>query len=356
MDLRTGSLLGPGLKAPWIKHAHAQKIIHRDIKPSNLILDREGRLQILDFGLAHLEGQETLTTSRDVVGTPLYMSPEQARRKKIPIDHRTDIYSLGATLYEMLALRPPFQGKDHNDTISQIIERDPREPRKLNPRVPRDLETIVLKCLRKEPADRYGTAEALGQDMRRFVRGDAIEARPQSRWEHSLRRAWRLRSKIAAFMVLAFAGIACAILGFQYIRSNQERSLRDYEAMVLRTVGSVDLAALGWRLGLETQTLPWPDDRWLDGPIQSLLEAEALLPDRPDAPFHRARPCSIPGRKPKPSRPSTGCSRASRASFQPWSSRRRCLIGGRKRMPPRSSSPMHGRSPKASGMPNGSLE
>ncbi|MBI4603560.1 MAG: serine/threonine protein kinase, partial [Planctomycetes bacterium] len=93
--------------ADGLQHAHALKVIHRDIKPSNLILDKEGRLRILDFGLARLEGQESITISGDLVGTPLYMSPEQARRKKIPIDHRTDIYSLGATLYEMLALRPP---------------------------------------------------------------------------------------------------------------------------------------------------------------------------------------------------------------------------------------------------------
>ncbi|MBI4586117.1 MAG: serine/threonine protein kinase, partial [Planctomycetes bacterium] len=122
--------------ADALQHAHSNKIIHRDIKPSNLILDRESRLRILDFGLARLEGQESLTLSGDVIGTPLYMSPEQARRAKIPIDYRTDIYSLGATLYEMLILRPPFRGKDIEETLSQIIEGDPVEPRKLNRRFP----------------------------------------------------------------------------------------------------------------------------------------------------------------------------------------------------------------------------
>ncbi len=104
--------------ADGLQHAHSKGIIHRDIKPSNLILDREGRLRILDFGLARLEGQEGLTTSGDMVGTPQYMSPEQARRRKILVDHRTDIYSLGATIYEMLTLEPPFRGKDHADTLS----------------------------------------------------------------------------------------------------------------------------------------------------------------------------------------------------------------------------------------------
>ena len=147
--------------ADGLQHAHSKGVVHRDIKPSNLILDAEGRLRILDFGLAHLEGQESLTVSGDIVGTPQYMSPEQAKRHKIPVDHRTDIYSLGATMYEAVTGRPPFKGRDHNDTLSQIAGRDPLELRKLNPRIPKNLETIVLKCLRKVPKDRYETAEAL---------------------------------------------------------------------------------------------------------------------------------------------------------------------------------------------------
>ncbi len=174
--------------ADGLQHAHSKGVVHRDIKPSNLILDSESRLRILDFGLARLEGQESLTLSGDFVGTPLYMSPEQARRRKIPVDHRTDVYSLGATMYETLTGRPPFRGKDHADTLSQIIERDPVALHKTNPRVPSDLETIVLKCLRKDSADRYGTAEALVQDLGRFVRGDPIEARPQLGWEKLARK------------------------------------------------------------------------------------------------------------------------------------------------------------------------
>ncbi len=137
--------------ADGLQHAHAKKVIHRDIKPSNLILDRDGRLRILDFGLAHLEGQESLTLSGDFLGTPQYMSPEQARRRKIPVDHRTDVYSLGATMYEVLCGRPPFRGTDHADLLSRIIEADAPGPRSVNPRVPEDFETIALKCLRKEP-------------------------------------------------------------------------------------------------------------------------------------------------------------------------------------------------------------
>ncbi|MBN1419389.1 MAG: serine/threonine protein kinase [Planctomycetes bacterium] len=201
--------------ADGLQHAHAKGIVHRDIKPSNLILDREGRLRILDFGLARLEGQESLTQTGDFVGTPLYMSPEQAQVRKIPIDHRTDIYSLGATMYEVLTLRPPFRGKNHHDTLSQIITRDPDPPRKRNHVIPKDLETIVLKCLRKEPRDRYGTAEALGQDLRRFVRGEPIEAKAQGRWERIGRQLACNRRRIVSRFLLVAVLMACGALAYR---------------------------------------------------------------------------------------------------------------------------------------------
>ncbi|MBI4602961.1 MAG: protein kinase, partial [Planctomycetes bacterium] len=119
------------------------------------------------------------------------MSPEQARRRRIGVDHRTDLWSLGASLYEAAAGRPPFQGSDPQDTLTRIIEEDPPAPRRLNPRVPRDLETIVLKCLRKDPRDRYPAAEALAQDLMRFARGEPVEARPPTGWEVLARRLAR---------------------------------------------------------------------------------------------------------------------------------------------------------------------
>ncbi len=208
--------------ADGLQHAHSKGVIHRDIKPSNLILDEEGRLRILDFGLARLEGQESLTVSGDFVGTPLYVSPEQARQRKSEVDHRTDVYSLGATLYEVIAGRPPFKGRDHQDTLSQIIDRDPVEPRKLNQRVPRDLETIVLKCLQKDPGDRYGTAEALGQDLRRCVRGDAIEARPLSGWERLVRKISRNRHKLRRQVTVLLLLSCLGVLGYMLVRAEWE--------------------------------------------------------------------------------------------------------------------------------------
>ena len=237
--------------ADGLQHAHSKGIIHRDIKPSNLILDRDGRLRILDFGLARFEGHESLTGSGDIIGTLLYMSPEQARGQKVAIDHRTDVYSLGATLYEMLVWRPPIKGKNPQDTLSRIMIADPVEPRKLNPRVPRDLETIVLQCLHKDPSDRYGTAEAAAQDLRRFVRGDPIEARPRRAIEKLVRRVRRnlLKTGIAALMLLLTA--ATALLVQQYAanvrRDRAETATRElaaYRERIRRAVSDIQLAEL----------------------------------------------------------------------------------------------------------------
>ena len=183
--------------------AHQKSVVHRDIKPSNLIFDTsnrtpqapDGELRILDFGLASFEGQDSLTISGEVVGTVRYMSPEQASvaRSKNTVDHRTDIYSLGATLYEAVTLRAPLEGKDIADTLSQIASMDPVPPKLVNPLVPRDLETIILKCLRKVPSERYDTAAELGEDLRRFARGDAIKARPLSMLERVTRSCARYR-------------------------------------------------------------------------------------------------------------------------------------------------------------------
>jgi tetratricopeptide (TPR) repeat protein len=292
--------------ADGLQHAHAKKVIHRDIKPSNLILDGEGRLRILDFGLARLEGQESLTLSGDFLGTPQYMSPEQARRKKIEVDHRTDVYSLGATMYEALCERPPFHGKDHNDTLSQIIERDPAEPRKVNPRVPNDLATIVLKCLRKEAADRYGTAEALGQDLRRFVRGDPIEARPQSAWERLAQRALRMKRMVAVGGAILLLAIVVTWLAARTLREAGLRAEEAYEPRVRHAVELLQQSSLNRRTDAwepliidrtgEVFRSGFPQDAFGSeeyGPLETAMAelegAARSLPRRPDAPYYLAR-------------------------------------------------------------------
>jgi serine/threonine protein kinase/WD40 repeat protein len=163
--------------AEGIAYAHQRGVIHRDIKPSNLILDHQGVLWITDFGLARRKDDPSLTQAGGLLGTPRYMSPEQAAAARKPIDHRTDIYSLGATLYELLTRRPAFDGPTPTDVVLQILDREPIAPRRLNPAVPRDLETIVLKAMAKRPEDRYQDASELAADFRRWLKLEPITAR-----------------------------------------------------------------------------------------------------------------------------------------------------------------------------------
>jgi len=163
--------------ADALGYAHKNGVIHRDIKPSNLLLSPDGRLSVNDFGLARVLEQPGMTVSGEFVGTPAYMSPEQITAGRTPLDHRTDIYSLGATLYELLALQPPFAGRQRDQVLAQILHKEPKAPRKVNARVPVDLETICLKALEKDPDRRYQTAGAMADDLRRYVNRFAITAR-----------------------------------------------------------------------------------------------------------------------------------------------------------------------------------
>ena len=160
-----------------LEHAHQLGVVHRDVKPSNLLLDLRGQLWVTDFGLAQVAGDPGLTISGELLGTIRYASPEQLLARRGIVDHRSDVYSLGATLYELLTLRPPFDERDRNALIRQIADDDPRPPSSLDPSIPSELETIVLKALRKDPADRYGTAQELADDLKRFLDGRPILAR-----------------------------------------------------------------------------------------------------------------------------------------------------------------------------------
>jgi serine/threonine protein kinase len=163
--------------ADALEHAHQNGVVHRDIKPSNLLLSSSGRLSVNDFGLARMLEQPGMTMTGEFVGTPAYMSPEQITAGRAPLNHRTDIYSLGATLYELLTLQRPFKGERRDETIAQIMHKDPPAPRRVNARVPMDLETICLKCLEKDPDRRYQTAGALADDLRRYMNRFAISAK-----------------------------------------------------------------------------------------------------------------------------------------------------------------------------------
>ena len=194
--------------AEALEHAHARGILHRDIKPANLLLDAEGQLWVTDFGLAQVQGDDRLTLTGDLLGTLRYMSPEQALGRRVVIDHRTDVYSLGVTLYELLTLRPAFDGRDRAEILRRIADEEPPPLRKLNPAVPADLETIVLKAMAKEPASRYATAQDLADDLRRFLEDRPIRARRPGLLDRAAKWSRRHRSVVTTAALLLVLGTA----------------------------------------------------------------------------------------------------------------------------------------------------
>jgi serine/threonine protein kinase len=191
-----------------LDHAHARGVLHRDIKPANLLLDAGGRLWVTDFGLAQVRGDDRLTCSGDVLGTLRYMSPEQALGRRVVIDGRTDVYSLGVTLYELLTLRPALDGRDRAEVLRRIAEEEPAPPRRLNPAVPADLETIVLKATNKDPASRYATAGDLAGDLARFLDGQSIRARRPSVMDRAAKWSRRHRAVVLTTALLLVVGTA----------------------------------------------------------------------------------------------------------------------------------------------------
>ncbi len=200
--------------AEALAHAHQRGVIHRDIKPSNLILDPEGTVWLTDFGLAKRADEVTMTAAGVLMGTPRYMSPEQAASAKLPIDHRTDIYSLGATLYELATGKPVFDSQTPQGVFTQILNTEPVSPRLIQGRMPRDLETIILKCLAKEPDKRYQQARDLADDLRSYLENRAIRARRPSLAERTLRWAKKQRASALIAGVAAVVAVVLMVGGY----------------------------------------------------------------------------------------------------------------------------------------------
>jgi serine/threonine protein kinase/Flp pilus assembly protein TadD len=226
--------------AEALDFAHEHGVIHRDVKPANLLLESsplaplgrgtggEGlRLWVTDFGLAQVHGDARMTMTGDLVGTLRYMSPEQALAKRVVVDHRTDVYSLGATLYELLTLEAAFGGTDRQELLRQIAFEDPKPLRRINRSIPAELEVIVMKAMEKNPADRYATAKEMGEDLQRHLDGHLIKARRPNSLQRANKWARRHRALVwSSVSVLALAGLIAGV-GFGWIAG--DRAARRFE-------------------------------------------------------------------------------------------------------------------------------
>jgi serine/threonine protein kinase/Flp pilus assembly protein TadD len=261
--------------AEALEHAHQLGVVHRDVKPANLMLDARGNLWVTDFGLAHCQNQPGLTQSGDLLGTLRYMSPEQALGRRTIVDHRTDIYSLGVTLYELLTLQPPFAGTDRQELLRQIALDEPRPARRVNAAVPVELETIVLKALEKNPADRYATAQALAKVLRRYLANEPIRARRATWTQAAVKWARRHRALVNACVaaLLSAALVSTAALAW-FVRDRSARQV------LLRSEVETTLVAVA----RSREDGKWPDaaanarraevllaSNWADEPLRADL-------------------------------------------------------------------------------------
>src|SRR5438309_99384 len=195
--------------ARTVHYAHEHGILHRDIKPGNILLDAKGEPHLTDFGLARLvETESTMTRTLDVLGTPSYMAPEQAMGNNAAVSSVTDIYGLGAVLYQLLTGQPPFAGGATYETIKLLLDTEPKHPRQLNPKVDRDLSTICLKSLEKDPKRRYSSALALAEDLERWLKHEPIRARPTGVFTRG--RKWVRRNPTRALLAASLVALAAA--------------------------------------------------------------------------------------------------------------------------------------------------
>jgi len=222
--------------AEAVHYAHERGILHRDLKPSNVLIDAQDQPHVVDFGLARrLEGDSELTVTGQVLGSPHYLPPEQASGQRARVSRRTDVYALGATLYHLLTGRPPFQAESLAQTLDLVLHSEPLAPRLLNPGVPRDLETICLKCLEKEPSRRYATARELADELARFQAGEPIQARPLG----AVGKTWRWcrrNPRLASALGVALLSLLIGLVGVtgQWRRAESQRARAEAGELLAR--------------------------------------------------------------------------------------------------------------------------
>lgn len=267
--------------AEALELAHQAKIVHRDVKPGNLLLHTDGTLKLVDFGLAHLEDNgPTITRSGDRLGTPAYMSPEQAALRGERVSYRTDIYSLGATLYELLTHRAPFAGDSLAQLCSRIESSQAVRPRTIDKAIPADLETIVAKAMEKLPSDRYATAMDLARDLRAFCEGDSIQARPAGPITRLFRRAKRHKLRTALLTSIVVLGVGGGVAWSQLTHLQRTGEYEDLLTQGQRVAFSAFIDGAGMESSREDDSA---DSSWtLFG------KAIALMPERHEAYFMRA--------------------------------------------------------------------
>ena len=270
-----------------IEFCHQKGIIHRDLKPSNILLDKSGVPKVADFGLAKsLQSVSDSTRTGEIVGTPGYMAPEQASGVVKSLGPACDIYGLGAVLYRMLTGRPPFYSSEPVQTVMMVLSDDPVAPRKLHSRIPRDLETICLKCLAKKPERRYESIKHLVDDLQRFIDGKPIEARPVSAFERCMKWAKR-RPALASVALISIFAIPAIIAGLWYHSVQLDQALQDKSDALLKTDRALKKADAELRKSTKLATegsdfTEWIYREHLDE-LQKLngsIEAQAKLADR----------------------------------------------------------------------------
>ncbi len=292
------------LIAEAIAYAHSKGVIHRALKPANVLLDKQGTPKVTDFGLAkNMESESGLTRTGSVMGTPSYMPPEQAGGANDQVGPRSDVYSLGAMLYCLLTGRPPFQAANPLDTLLQVMTTEPVPPRQLNPQIPKDLETICVKCLQKDASRRYESASALAADLGRYHRGEPIHARSISRSERTWR--WCKRNPVvASLLAVSVTLLLVSLVSLRLAKRNLAKqieqakeastallsyALAEYEAA--RFSNSTNILTRAWNLRPDDDPIKEPYARvivdqltrggrsWINLPHEGDVLSVAFSPD-----------------------------------------------------------------------------